>query len=133
MLKAVAARSARGHVLLIDSITQLSADDAGAIVVCGSHGGVSSAHFALAWPLWLVVFNDAGVGKDGAGIAALALLQQRGVAAASVRHDSARIGDALDAWQAGVLSHLNAAARQLGLAEGEGVAAAVRRLLSDPN
>ena len=57
-------------VLLVDSITQLEPGDAGAVAVSGSHGGVSSAQYALAVPLRLAVFNDAGIGKDEAGVAA---------------------------------------------------------------
>lgn len=119
----------RGRVLLMDSITQVEPQDAGAIVVSGSHGGTSSGAFALEVPLALVVFNDAGVGKQGAGIAALAMLQQRGVAGATVAHTSARIGDAADAWAHGVLSHLNNGANGLGLRVGEPLALALRRLV----
>ena len=128
MRKDEVARGPRGRVLVVDSITQLDAGDAGAVVVSGSHGGTSSAEFALAVPLRLVFFNDAGVGKDGAGIAALALLQARGAAAAMVAHDSARIGDALDAWQHGRVSHVNAAARSLGVDVGQAVSAAAQAL-----
>jgi len=105
-------------VLLVDSITQIEAGDAGAWVVSGSHGGTSSAAYALAVPLALAVFNDAGIGKDDAGIAALALLQAQGRAAATVAHDSACIGDARDAWAHGVISRANAAALALGLVPG---------------
>jgi len=129
MRKDEVARGPRGRVIVIDSITQLAAGDEGAIVVSGSHGGVSSGTFACERPLQLVFFNDAGVGKDGAGIAALALLQARGVAAAAVAHTSARIGDALDAWQHGVVSHVNAAANALGVRVGDRVGAAAERLL----
>lgn len=110
--------TAGAGVLLVDSITQLEASDAGAIVVTGSHGGSSSASYALQYPMALVVFNDAGVGKDQAGIVALQLLQQQGRAAAAVAHHSARIGDAMDGWQNGVLSHVNALAAALGLRPG---------------
>jgi len=103
----------------VDSITELTARDAGAWVVSGSHGGRSAARYALAQPLALAVFNDAGVGKDGAGIAALDLMQAHGRAAATVAHDSARIGEAEDAWCHGVLSHVNATAAALGLRPGE--------------
>ena len=113
-----AGAAAGGRVLLVDSITQLDAGDAGAVVISGSHGGRSSASYALAYPLQLVIFNDAGVGKDAAGIAALGLLQQQGRAAATVSHDTARIGDALDAWQHGVLSQVNLLAAAMGLAPG---------------
>ena len=129
MRKDEVARGPHGRAIAIDSITQLQSGDEGAIVVSGSHGGVSSGEFALAVPLRLVFFNDAGVGKDGAGIAALAMLQARGVAAATVAHGSARIGDALDAWQHGVVSHVNDAARALGVRVGQVVQAATRALL----
>jgi hypothetical protein len=129
MLKQVVERRAKGRVLLIDSITQLEDDDAGAIVVAGSHGGTSSGEFACALPLAAVFFNDAGVGKDDAGIAALAMLQQRGVPAGAVAHTSARIGDALDAWACGVISQLNDAARARGLRAGEPLQAALQAWL----
>lgn len=106
-------------IWLMDSVTQVVPDDAGAVVVSGSHGGRSSGHYALAAPLKLAVFNDAGVGKDEAGIAALEMLQARGRAGATVAHDSARIGDAEDAWSHGVISHANHAARALGLTPGK--------------
>jgi hypothetical protein len=129
MRKDEVARGPRGRVILIDSITQLATGDEGAIVVSGSHGGMSSGTFALELPLRLVFFNDAGVGKDEAGIAALAMLQARGVAAAAVAHNSARIGDALDAWQNGVISRVNDGAHALGLRSGQLARDAALRLL----
>ena len=130
MLKTEIARGASGHVVLMDSITKVTSDDAGAVVVSGSHGGTSSGEFALAVPLKLVVLNDAGVGKDDAGIAALEMLQARGVACATVSHSTARIGDALDSWEHGVLSHLNKTALALGLKAGEPLKAALTRVIN---
>ena len=101
--------------VLLDSVTQVGPAHAGLLIVTGSHGGASVAPYARAVRCWLYVFNDAGVGKEGAGIAALALLQADGIAAATVAHTSARIGEAQDSWQHGVVSHLNAAAAALGL------------------
>ena len=119
VVKQEVVRGSGGRVIIVDSITQLAPDDAGAIVVCGSHGGTSAGTFALEVPLAAVFFNDGGVGKDGAGIAALDMLQAKGIPAGAVAHTSARIGDAQDAWDNGVLSHVNAAARALGLAPGD--------------
>jgi hypothetical protein len=127
MLKKEVAKGSGGRVILMDSITKVTPEDAGAIVVCASHGGTSSGEFALEVPLKAVIFNDAGVGKDNAGIAALEMLQARGVAAGAVAHTSGRIGDSLDMWENGVLSHVNAAARAVGLASG----ARVRQVLSE--
>ena len=108
-----------GHaVLVLDSITEAIGPGAGCTVVSGSHGGVSAWRFALQAQVRLAVFNDAGVGKDGAGIAALALLQAQGVAACTVAHDSARIGEALSTLNDGVISQTNAAAAAMGARPG---------------
>lgn len=130
MLKKEVVKGKSGRVILMDSITKVKPEDKGAIVVCASHGGTSSGEFALEVPLKAVIFNDAGVGKDDAGIAALAMLQKKGVAAATVSHTSGRIGDAMDMWENGVLSHVNAVARQLGLSTGAQVREALTRLAS---
>jgi hypothetical protein len=106
------------RLVLLDSVTQVEFGHAGQLVVTGSHGGASVVLYARAVRAWMYVFNDAGVGKDGAGVAALDLLQADGIAAAAVAHDSARIGEALDTWENGVVSKLNGAARALGLRVG---------------
>lgn len=113
-------------LVLLDSVTQVGPDAAGMLVVTGSHGGASVVPYARAVRAWLYVFNDAGVGKDGAGIAALGALQAEGIAAAAVAHTSARIGEAADSWAHGVVTHLNEAAARLGLAAGAALAAQVR-------
>jgi len=107
------------RVLLLDSITWLDDGDAGHIVVSGSHGGRSAGEYAVQQPLALCCLNDAGVGKDRAGIVALDMLEARGTPAVAYGHMSARIGDALDAWEHGVVTHANAQARALGLAPGQ--------------
>ena len=114
--------------LLFDSITEAVGVSAGCIVVSGSHGGVSSARYALQAAPRLAVFNDAGVGKDGAGIAALAVLQAQGIAACTVAHTSARIGEARSTLADGVVSHVNAGAAALGLAFGQPLRQAVAAL-----
>ncbi len=120
------------RVVLLDSITQLRAPDQGAVAVSGSHGGSSAAAFALAVPIRLAVFNDAGVGKDEAGIIGLAQLQEKGLAAATVGHRSARIGDAEDTWASGVVTHVNALAARLGLAPGQRLCEVLPTLASPP-
>ena len=101
---------------------------AGRIVVSGSHGGLSSGRFALQAAAALVAFNDAGVGKDGAGIAGLALLEEAGRAACAVSHASARIGVAASSLADGVISHVNAQAHALGLRPGQRLSTALDRI-----
>ena len=118
------------RVVLRDSIAETGPWDAGTVVVSGSHGGISAARFALAVPLAAVVFNDAGIGKDGAGIAGLALLDTVERPAFAVRHDSARIGDAADTLASGVVSTANAAAARRGVRPGQSARDAVRQVAS---
>lgn len=104
---------------VVDSITQLGPQDAGCLAVSGSHGGISSARYALAARPLLSVFNDAGVGKDQAGLAALPFLQSHGLAACTVGHTSARIGEASSTLDDGVISHVNPLAHALGVRVGQ--------------
>jgi hypothetical protein len=118
-----------GHpVILVDSITKIEPQDDGAIIVSASHGGQSSGEFALAVPLTAVFFNDAGIGKDKAGVAGLAMLDERGVASCAVSHESGRIGDAADLWEHGTISRVNEAAAKKGARVGTTVQEAVRIL-----
>ena len=130
MLKTEVRRGPGGQILIMDSITKVTRDDVGAVVVSASHGGASSGEFALEVPLKAVFFNDAGVGKDDAGIAALAMLQARNVAGGTVAHTSARIGDSQDMWDHGVISYVNDAAKKLGLAPGQRLNAALTALVA---
>jgi hypothetical protein len=130
MLKTEIQKSDDGRIILVDSITAIVPEDAGAIVVSASHGGKSSGEFALAVCLRTVFFNDAGVGKDKAGIVALDMLQEKGIAGGTVAHTSARIGDAQDTWDNGILSHVNQAAHAIGLAPGLKLRDALIRLTS---
>jgi hypothetical protein len=113
---------------IIDSITQLTPQDAGCIAVSGSHGGMSSARFAAAARPLLSVFNDAGVGKDDAGIAGLDWLQTQGLAACAVAHTSACIGVAQSTLDEGIISHANPLAQALGIRLGQTCKAAVAHL-----
>ena len=130
MLKKEVAKGKGGRVIHMDSVTKVTPEDKGSIVVCASHGGTSSGEFALEVPLKIVIFNDAGGGKDNAGVAALALLQAKGVAAGTVAHTSGRIGDSMDMWENGTLSHVNAAARGLGLSNGARVREVLTKIVS---
>jgi len=115
-------------IVLLDSVTEVTAAAAGCVVVTGSHGGASAGRYALAVPARLYVFNDAGVGKDEAGIAALAMLDAERRPALAVAHTSARIGEAADTWAGGIVSRVNSAAAAAGYRPGERLREAVERL-----
>ena len=79
-------------VLIADSITRIGNEAAGAVVVNGSHGGIYAAYLAAKLRVYAAIFNDAGVGRDSAGIAGLDYLAGLDTPAATVGHDTARIG-----------------------------------------
>ena len=116
-------------VWLLDSVTEGGPEQIGQVVVTGSHGGVSAARYAQEYRPFLVIFNDAGVGKDRAGVIGLDLLEEAGIAAVAVAHTSARIGEAKSTFEEGVISHANAPARRLGLKPEQKVQEAIRMLL----
>ena len=101
-------------ILTADSITRVGAEAAGADVVNGSHGGIYAAYLAGKLPAAAAIFNDAGVGRDQAGIAGLDYLERFGIPAAAVGHDTARIGDGADMMARGLVTFANAPARALG-------------------
>ncbi len=105
-------------IVLADTATKLGPDARGAVIVTGSHGGPYAAYLTLKAHPRAVIHNDAGVGKDDAGIAVITMAQALGVAAATASHASCRIGDAGDMIARGVVSHANALARALGVAPG---------------
>ena len=104
-------------VQLADSITKLGPQFRGTVLVAGSHGGSYCGYLAALAGLRGVILNDAGVGLDNAGIGALDYLQELEIAAATVAHTSARIGDGADMLARGRISHCNATASSLGCVE----------------
>jgi hypothetical protein len=103
---------------IADSITRIGAEATGAVVVNGSHGGVYAAYLAAKLGVAAVVFNDAGLGRDNAGIGGLGYLSELGIPAAAVGHNTARIGEGADMIARGVITHANAPARALGCEPG---------------
>jgi hypothetical protein len=111
------------RVILLDSITAIDASALDAVIVSGSHGGRSSTGFAIdnqERPR-IVFFNDAGVGKDNAGIYCLEAMQALDLACACYAYTSARIGEAQDGYSHGVVSFVNPLAAKLGVSAGMSV------------
>ena len=104
------------ELLLVDSASLVRPEDAEALIVTGSHGGLIGGDKARALkaPARLAVFNDAGGGKDDVGFGRLPALDDRGIAAVTVAHESARIGDAESTLLTGVISRANITARHQG-------------------
>lgn len=114
--------------IVLDSITHLTAAHRGCAVIAGSHGGAYAGYFAARMQVGAAIFNDAGVGRERAGVAGVDMLGRLGVPAAALAHTSARIGDGRDCHARGMISHVNGPAQRLGLAIGLGARDALDRL-----
>lgn len=102
-----------------DSITKLDGTDEGAVVIAASHGGRYCGYCAAKGRVRGVIFSDAGIGLERAGIGALQYLDALGIPAATVGYRSARIGDGADLAGRGRISFCNDAAARLGCEPGE--------------
>ncbi|WP_291297389.1 hypothetical protein [Elioraea sp.] len=120
------------QVIALDSTSLVRAEDAGHVVVTGSHGGVlgGRAGTAVSHPVFAALYNDAGMGIDGAGTSRLPALDLRGIAAATVAADSAEIGDGMSTWREGIISAVNDTARRNGGAVGQSARALVAALVA---
>ena len=119
-----------GRIVLADTISYLNESHRGCVVVSGSH----CAHTTYDWVKGLglkgIFLNDAGKGKDNQGISGLPIYSCNGIPAGAVDCMSARIGDALDAWESGIVSAINELAGDYGVKEDMSVQEAAKKLLA---
>jgi len=120
------------EILLADTVTKLGPDHRQKVLLSGSHGGGYAGYLPAKAACRAVILNDAGIGRDNAGIGALTDLDAIGMAAATVAHSSARIGDAQDMWQRGIISTINRTAADLGCQTGQSAAACAELLRQAP-
>ncbi len=116
------------NITITDSITFLNENNAGDIVVCGSHGGMSAGHYAQKHGVKAVFFNDAGIGKNNAGVKSLVSLNDAGILACTVDCMSAEIFNGQDALENGIVSVCNQLAKAKGIKENMAVMEAVKLL-----
>ncbi|MGE0767442.1 MAG: hypothetical protein AB7L90_13325 [Hyphomicrobiaceae bacterium] len=106
-------------IVVLDSVTHFEARHKGRVAFCGSHAGVYAAYYAASKGTAAIILNDAGIGRERAGVAGLSLLEKLGVPGAAISHRSARIGEGRDGVERGVLTSVNGPAAALGLTVGQ--------------
>lgn len=104
-------------ITVTDSITFLNESNSGDIVVCGSHGGLSAGEYAQKHKVKAVFFNDAGIGKNNAGVQSLDLLSEAGILACTVDCMSAEIFNGQDALDNGIITVCNQLAKDRNIKE----------------
>lgn len=114
-----------------NSVTTLDSQAMGNVVIAGSHGGVIAGWYAAQARVKAVILNDAGVGKDRAGVSGLRYLENCGIAAATVNRHEALIGSG-DAMLAAHISYVNYVARNCGVYVGQVCEEAAHQLCAAP-
>jgi len=109
------------RILTVASCSFVREEHRSHVVVSGSYGGRYNAFNAAKWGVRGVIMNDAGIGKDNAGIVGLDYLDQINLAAASADARTCHIGDGDHMLEHGIVSGVNAAAAVLGCTPGQSV------------
>jgi hypothetical protein len=108
----------KGRVVVMDSISHMEMANRGDVIVAGSHGGVPAIQHGLSYHPMGIIVNDAGRGKEDAGIKGLDVLDAAGLPGAAASAQSARIGDGMDSYENGVVSAVNKTGHGMGIREG---------------
>ena len=119
-------------ILIRDSATKFGPEAEGKIGIAASHGGVYSGYLAAKAGLRGVILHDAGIGKDEAGIGALAYLDTLSVAGAVVDGPTATIGDGASLSR-GTIGRVNETARAAGCRPGQETMACARFMRLAPS
>ena len=119
-------------VLVFDGVTKLPPETNGAIVIGGSNATIYAAYFSAKAGARAAIHHDCGIGRDEAGVRGLPWADQHGMAMAAVATDSARVGDAADMLERGIISRVNKLAAKCRVERGQTVAQAAELLKSAP-
>lgn len=124
-------KSGAGTVLCVDSASMIRPEDAGRIIVTGSHGGLIGGDPARACKAVarFVSYSDAGRGKNDIGLSRLPALQLRGIAAVTLACESCEIGNAASALATGLVSAANDSAQVFGIRVGQSLGHAIQLVL----
>ena len=120
------------QIMTVPSCSACRAEHHGHVVVSGSYGGRYNAYNAAKWRVRGVVMNDAGIGKDNAGIIGLEFLDRIDVPAATADAQTCHIGDGDHMLAHGTISHVNRTAAALGCRPGQSVRDCAERMRAAP-
>lgn len=120
------------QIMTVPSCSACRAEHHGHVVVSGSYGGRYNAYNAAKWRVRGVVMNDAGIGKDNAGIIGLEFLDRIDVPAATADAQTCHIGDGDHMLAHGTISHVNRIAAALGCRPGQSVRDCAERMRAAP-
>lgn len=116
-------------VVCTDSIAFGLPEDRENVLVTAGHTGRSAVPYLLKVRPFGFICSDGGMGRDGSGIAGLAMVEAEGLAGATVDATRAAMGSGVASYRDGVISAANALARAAGVEIGMPAAEAARALV----
>ncbi len=119
-------------IIITDSATKFGPDPSGKVAIAASHGAIYAGYLGARAGLRGIILHDAAIGRDAAGISSLLYLDEFTVAAATVDHSSAKIGDGAAMAATGRISHVNATARAAGCLPGQTSMECARAMCTAP-
>lgn len=123
-------QSGNRKIVVADSAAGMDERSKGDVFVDGSHCGVNVGEMTINSGMGAMIGNDAGMGKNDAGIAALKMCDERGIPAAAVAAMSAKIGSGMSTYEQGKISAANETAKKMGVNAGMSAKEAADKLLA---
>ena len=127
----VVVETAGGRIVVMDSMTYVdernSADDV--LIAASYFGAMPVCHWVLPVRPRGVIAQEAGGGKNMAGLSGLWSLDGHGIPGAATETASCRISDGADMYENGVIAHVNASAQRRGVKPGMTAAEAAALML----
>ncbi len=126
-------QSGNRKIVVADSAAAMDESTKGDVFVDGSHCGINVGEITIHSGVGAMIGNDAGLGKNDAGIVALKMCDEHGIPAAAVAAMSAKIGNGRSTYEQGKISVVNEAAKKLGVSVGMSAKEAADKLLEALN
>jgi hypothetical protein len=121
--------SGNRKIVVADSAADMDESTKGDVFIDGSHCGINVGEMTIHSEVGAMIGNDAGMGKNDAGIAALAMCDEKDIPAAAVAAMSAKIGSGISTYEQGQISVVNETAKKLGVSVGMSAKEASDKLL----
>lgn len=127
----VVKETGKARIVIVDTSSDVDEGNNMDIIITGSHGGVNACEYMGNLKIKGMVSNDAGIGKNEAGIAGMKGLDKYDIPAAAVSTMSAKIGNGTSTYEQGSISATNELAKELGIREGMSAREAADIMLED--
>jgi hypothetical protein len=120
------------QIVCLDSIAFGLPEDRGRNVLLGAgHSGRSSVPYLRKVSPWAFIGSDGGGGKNNSGMAGIYIVEENGLAVATVDARTASMGDGHSTYEHGIISAANKHAAARGVHVGQTAREAAAALLAE--